>query len=92
MNICVILHYKITTNLYNYQIYLTELSLMAIIDYWKSLDKCGKREFRNEVEKVTGLIYPTFYYKIRKNSFTRCEEIVINRLIKSRHVRKNRVL
>lgn len=55
---------------------------MAIIDYWKTLDDVQRLEFRKEVMKVTGISYPTFYHKIRYNSFNLSETKVIQSIIK----------
>lgn len=57
---------------------------MSIIDYWNGLDREGKSRFRKAVIKVTGISYPSFYTKIRRGSFTLCEETVILWLIKER--------
>ena len=56
---------------------------MAIIDYWKTLDEEQRSEFREEVMKETGISYPTFYYKIRNNSFNMSETKVIKSIINS---------
>lgn len=56
---------------------------MAIIDYWKTLDEVQRSVFREEVMKETGISYPTFYYKIRNNSFNMSETKVIKSIINS---------
>lgn len=56
---------------------------MAIIDYWKTLDEEQRSMFREEVMKETGISYPTFYYKIRNNSFNMSETKVIKSIINS---------
>lgn len=56
---------------------------MAIIDYWKTLDEEQRSEFREEVMKETGISYPTFYRKIRNNSFNLSETKVIKSIISS---------
>lgn len=56
---------------------------MAIIDYWKTLDEEQRSEFREEVMKETGISYPTFYRKIRHNSFNLSETKVIKSIINS---------
>lgn len=56
---------------------------MAIIDYWKTLDEEQRSVFREEVMKETGISYPTFYYKIRNNSFNMSETKVIKSIINS---------
>ncbi len=62
---------------------------MAIIDHWNLLNEEQKIEFRDSVLKATGISYPSFYNKIKKNSFSRCETIVILQLIKEEYVREN---
>lgn len=56
---------------------------MAIIDYWKTLGEEQRSAFREEVMKETGISYPTFYYKIRNNSFNMSETKVIKSIINS---------
>lgn len=62
---------------------------MTIIDHWNLLNDGEKIDFRNSVLKATGISYPSFYNKIKKNSFSRCETIVILQLIKEEYVREN---
>ena len=54
---------------------------MAIIDYYKTLSEEQRAKFREEVMKETGISYPTFYYKIKNNSFNLSETKVIKSLI-----------
>lgn len=54
---------------------------MAISDYYMSLDRKAKNDFRDKVLLETGIAYPTFFYKIKNNSWTKSEERVINDII-----------
>lgn len=54
---------------------------MAIIDYWNTLGEEQRAVFREEVMKETGISYPTFYRKIRLNSFNLSETKVIKSII-----------
>lgn len=54
---------------------------MAIIDYWNTLGEEQRAVFREEVMKETGISYPTFYRKIKNNSFNLSETKVIKSLI-----------
>lgn len=57
---------------------------MVIIDYYKSLDKKEKSIFREEVLTETQMSYPSFFYKIRNNSFKPAEKMMITAIIDRR--------
>lgn len=81
MNKYISLHYKIKTIFNINQIYLFKTTLMAIIDYWTELTKKQRTELRNRILAETGISYPSFYAKLKKSSFTLCEEKVITKII-----------
>ena len=54
---------------------------MVISDYFKNLSEPQKVEFRQRVIEETGITYPSFYYKLRNNSWRKAELTVINNII-----------
>ena len=58
-----------------------EKAMMVIFDYWESLDRNSRIEFRKRVLEETGIAMPTFYQKMQKKSFTLSECKVINSII-----------
>ena len=41
--------------------------------WYDALDNTEKRKFRNELLRVSGMQFPTFYSKLRRNSFSPLE-------------------
>ena len=56
---------------------------MAISDYYNSLDKEAKKDFRRRVLEETDFSYATFYYKMRNGNWTKVETKVINSIIET---------
>lgn len=54
---------------------------MAINDYYKQLNEEQKVVFRNKVLSLTGWSYPTFYYKMKNNNFSKLEREAIEKII-----------
>ena len=54
---------------------------MAIRNYYDSLSKEGKATLRNEIIKALGVSLPTFYYKLRNDSFRPVEQKAVKRII-----------
>lgn len=56
---------------------------MVISDYYKSiLTKSERARFREEVLNKTGMSFPSFYTKMRLNSWTKAEIFVIEHIMK----------
>lgn len=56
---------------------------MAISDYYKSIPtKSERARFREEVLSKTGISFPSFYTKMRMNSWNKAEIFVIEHIMK----------
>lgn len=54
---------------------------MAIIDHYNALDEQRKKIFRDDILKITGWSYTTFYYKIKNDNFSKLEREAIEKYI-----------
>ena len=63
---------------------------MVISNYYKSLDRSGKKKFKHEVIEKCGIAYPTYYRKLNADGWTKSERSVImdiiDRLQKSENI------
>lgn len=63
---------------------------MVIIDHYKTLDAEQKSIFRDEVLRITGIKYSSFYNKISgRCKFTNSEIIVISHIIDKQYVKQD---
>lgn len=60
-----------------------KLQEMSFRNYYSELTDDKKEEIRNAILSESGMSYPTFYYKLRNNSFKPLEIKMINEIIKS---------
>lgn len=56
--------------------------------WYDALDNTEKRKFRNELLRVSGMQFPTFYSKLRRNSFSPLEMEAMCKIIFSIIVEK----
>lgn len=56
---------------------------MVFTDYYNTLPDKDKETVRNEVLSQSGMSYPTFYYKLRNNSFKPLELKLIEKIVSS---------
>lgn len=54
---------------------------MAISNYYLSLSGKVKSKFIQDVIELCGISYPSFFYKMRNNSWTKLEREAIERFI-----------
>ena len=54
---------------------------MAIIDHYNALDEQQKTKFRDDILKITGWSYTTFYYKMKNDNFSKLEKEAIEKYI-----------
>lgn len=59
---------------------------MNINEYYKSLSVKERREFKTVVLDKTGMQYPTFDMKRRKDSWNKLEREAVERIIRDRRV------
>ena len=57
------------------------LSKMVFKDYYDNLADSTKETVRNRILEESGMSYPTFYYKIRNNTFKPLELKLIKKVI-----------
>ena len=54
---------------------------ITVIEFYQKLDKKQQKTFRENVRVLSGINYAKFFYRLKNNSWTRSELIVINRII-----------
>lgn len=54
---------------------------MVFKDYYGNLSDNSKEEVRNRILSESGMSYPTFYHKLRQNTFKPLEQKMINHII-----------
>lgn len=59
-----------------------KMSKMVFKDYYSSLCNVEKEILRNAIMAESGMSYPTFYYKLRNDSFKPLELKFIDNIIK----------
>lgn len=57
------------------------LSKMVFKDYYDNLADSTKETIRNRILEESGMSYPTFYYKLRNNTFKPLELKLIKKVI-----------
>ncbi|MCQ1546830.1 hypothetical protein [Bacteroides clarus] len=57
------------------------LSKMVFKDYYDNLADSTKETVRNRILEESGMSYPTFYYKLRNNTFKPLELKLIKKVI-----------
>lgn len=57
------------------------LSKMVFKDYYDNLSDGDKEDIRNRILEESGMAYPTFYYKLRNNTFKPLELKLIEKVI-----------
>lgn len=57
------------------------LSKMVFKDYYDNLADSTKEAVRNRILEESGMSYPTFYYKLRNNTFKPLELKLIKKVI-----------
>ena len=63
------------------KIYLRFFLFMVIFDHYSALDEQSKIKFRDDILKITGWSYTTFYYKMKNDNFSKLEREAIERYI-----------
>lgn len=55
---------------------------MVINDYYRQLPEVERVELRDKILAEAGIKFVTFYQKLRSGFWTKCEQIVIESIIK----------
>ena len=58
-----------------------KMSKMVFKDYYDNLADSTKETVRNRILEESGMSYPTFYYKLRNNTFKPLELKLIKKVI-----------
>lgn len=56
----------------------------TVLDFYKSLPHEAQKDFRENVQYSSGLEYYQFFYRMRRNSWSALEMVVINQYLKRR--------
>lgn len=75
------MQYKYKTKKYTNNGTWTKSQQMVFKDYYDNLADSTKETVRNRILEESGMSYPTFYYKLRNNTFKPLELKLIKKVI-----------
>lgn len=72
----------------NHKLIISEDDFIPFREWYDSLDNSDKRKFRDELIRVSGMQFPTFYSKLRRNFFSPLEIKAMSEIIYSLMAKK----